>query len=148
MTSSKKRLYTLKILNKLHAAQKRSLLPRLPELKAFVEWAQAPEVQQVRRMIENERRHDEWLVQAADACDGVLLPASPDASTASLHYVDLRCLLPRVIQSVEKLVEVYGQAVQESEAMTAGAAETVARIYHRHQAHLEQLRAMQARLPA
>lgn len=146
MISQQPRKHTLDVLNRLHQAQKHSLLPRLIELKVFVDWALAHEMRLVRRMIEDQARHDEWLAQAAEACDGVLLPASPDPSSASLHYVDLRCLLPRVISSVERLVAAYGQAVQQSDSLTPLAAETVARIYHRNQSQLEQLKAIQARL--
>ncbi len=148
MTSRSDREYTLEVLNSLHAAEKRSLLPRLAELNAFVEWSNAHDMDQVRRMIAESARHDAWLMEAADRCDGTLFPAPPDASTASLHYADLRCLMPRVIGSVQKLVQTYGRAVKESGPLLPQAAEAVARIHNRHQIHLEQLRAIQARLAA
>ncbi|HOA73170.1 MAG TPA: hypothetical protein PL151_06920 [Phycisphaerae bacterium] len=138
--------YTLEVLNNLYVAEKRSLLPRLAELGPFVEWAHAGEMEQVRRMIAEEARHGEWLAEAADRCRGVLECVPPDASTANLHYCGLQALLPRVVASVEKLVETCARALQESSALEPEAAETIARIHHQHQVHLEQLRAIQARL--
>jgi hypothetical protein len=143
---SDRQQYTLEVLDALHVAEKRSLLPRLAELGAFVEWAHAGEMEQVRRMIVEEARHGEWLAAAADRCRGVLACAPADVSTASLHYCGLRALLPRVVASVEHLLETCGRALQESSALEPEAAETIARIHHQHQVHLEQLRAIQARL--
>lgn len=146
MIAQDPRQYTMDVLNKLYTAERRSLLPRLAELDAFVEWACAPEMEQVRRMIAEEAGHIAWLAEAADCCDAVLYPASPDASTASLHYADLRCLLPRIIDSVEHLAQLYGRTVQESATLLPAVAETVARIHQRHQTHLGQLRKIQQRL--
>lgn len=140
------RQHTMDVLNELYAAERRSLLPRLAELDAFVEWACAPEMEQVRRMMAEETAHVSWLAEAADCCDAVLFPAPPDASTASLHYADLRCLLPRVIDSVERLAQIYGRAAHDSAGLVPEVAETVSRIHHQHQTHLEQLRSIQQRL--
>jgi hypothetical protein len=138
--------HTLDVLARLHAAERRSLLPRLAELNAFVEWAFAPEMDQVRRMVAEESRHESWLMDAAAACGGALFPASADVGTANLHYLDIRMLLPRVIAAVDALVQLYGQALNDSANLDPASVEVLSRIRNRHQAHLEQLRAMQQRL--
>lgn len=146
MTAHADPAHTLDVINKLYAAEKRSLLPRLAELAAFVDWADAREMEKVRRMIADETRHQIWLAEAADRCRGVLLCAPPDAGTANLHYCELRALLPLVIGNIGKLVDAYAGALQESAGLMPDAIETIARIHSRHLTHLEQLRNLQPRL--
>jgi len=111
-----------------------------------VEWAFALEMEQVRRMIADQACHESWLIDAADRCGGVLLPAPVDAGTANLHYLDLRVLLPRVIESVEQLVRTYDRALAESGALSPHGSEIISRIQRNHQEHLQQLKSIHARL--
>lgn len=146
MISVDRQAYTLDVLNKLYAAEKRSLLPRLAEMGVFVQWAKAHELEQVRRMTAEHARHCEWLDDAAQSAGGSLDPACADVATANLHYCDLRLLLPRVIRNVHALIEHYGQVMKERAALVSQAAEVVARIYNRHQVHLDQLEQLKTRL--
>ncbi len=138
--------YTLDQLNRLYAAEKRSLFPRLMEMGVFVQWARAHEMDQVRRMTAEQALAAGWLAEAAAQAGGALDPACADVHTANLHYCSLRSLLPAVLASVEQLVAIYAEAMTHRAGLTTEAAQTVARIYNRHQVQLEQLKAMQARL--
>ena len=148
MTSQERQKQTIDSLNSLYAAETKSLLPRLGEMGVFVQWAQAHEMDLVRRMTAEEARHVEWLAEAAEKADGALAPACADVHTANLHYCDLRVLLPMVIANVQMLVDLYGQALKERASLTDQAADTITRIYNRHQVHIEQLRSIQARFAA
>ncbi|MBI4578204.1 MAG: hypothetical protein HY718_00785 [Planctomycetes bacterium] len=146
MTPQNQRDDTLDVLNKLYAAEKRSLLPRLAEMGVFAQWALAHEMEQVRRMAADQALHEAWLLEAAEACGGALRPACADVTTANLHYLDLQTLLPRVVAGVEHLVQLYDRTMREANSLLPEAAETVARIYNRHQAHIEQLRGLCTRM--
>ncbi|GMV97564.1 MAG: hypothetical protein AMXMBFR83_19220 [Phycisphaerae bacterium] len=140
------RLQTIEVLNRLHAAERRSLLPRLPETAAFVSWSSAAELEMVEKMVAEEGEHLAWLSEALDEAGGALYPAGPDIHTGHLHYLDLRVIMPEVIRSLEGLVRAYQDAAKVP--MTPRAAEVVNRILRRHQAHLERLRALETRAPA
>jgi hypothetical protein len=148
MNAQDRQSFTLDVLNQLRTAERRSLLPRLAELDVFIQEALAHELDQVRRMIAEQAKHDAWLLEAAERCDVSLSPASADVHTANLHYLDLGSLLPRVIACTNVLVQIYGQAQAGADDLLPPAAEAIARMHNRHQIHLEQLREIQARLQA
>ena len=146
MNVQERQSFTLDVLNQLRSAERKSLLPRLPELDSFIQGTLAHELEQIRRMIAEQAKHDAWLQEAADRCDVSLSPACADVHTANLHYLDLVSLLPRVIACTDVLVQIYGQAQAAAADLLPPAAEAIARINNRHQVHLEQLREIQARL--
>lgn len=139
--------HSIEVLNHLYAAERRSLLPRLAEVRAFVSLAHAGEIEQVRRMIDEEARHVQRLLEAAEACGGSLGPASADVHTAHLHYLDLSMLMPLVLASLESLVQTCAQALGDP-SLAPKVAETVARIGNQHQVHVEQLRQIAAHVHA
>jgi len=134
---------TIDILNQLYAAECRSLLPWLAKTGVFVSWATAADVAVLRQMVEEEREHLAWLVEALDRCHGTLYPVGPDPHTGHLNYLDLQTLLPRVVHSVETLIKVYQEAGRQP--LADAAIEIVNRILQRHQRHLEQLKKLQDR---
>jgi len=134
---------TLEVLNRLYAAERRSLLPRLAETGAFVSWASAGDAALVRTMVAQEQEHFAWLAEAADRCGGALYPVSLDVHTGHLHYLDVKALLPLVVRSIEDLVAAYQQAGKQSIAIEA--ADVLFRILARHTEHLEQLRKLHER---
>ncbi len=134
---------TVDVLNRLYAAECRSLLARLVETGAFVSWASAGDMALMQQMVEEEREHRAWLVEAMDRCCGVLYPAGPDMRTGHLHYLDLHALMPQVAASLEGLIRLYQEAAGQPLAKPAG--EVINRILQRHQRHLEQLRGVQDR---
>ena len=137
---------TLEVLNKLYAAERRSLLPRLAETGAFVSWASTGDMALVKKMIAQEDEHMAWLAEAAEKCGGALYPASPDVHTGHLHYLDLHAIMPLVVRSVEELVRVYKEAGEQP--LTLDAADALFRILARHTQHLEQLRQLHDRAAA
>jgi hypothetical protein len=134
---------TVETLNRLFAAERRSLLPRLAEAEAFFSWASAADVALLQRMIAEERDHLAWLAEALDRCCGALYPAGADVHTGHLHYLDLHAMLPQVIRGLESLVAVYLEAGKQP--LIPPAAEVVNRILQNHQKHLAELRKLQAR---
>lgn len=146
MNSQDQQAHTLDVLNRLRTAERRSLLPRLVEMDIFVQGALGHEMDQVRRMVVEQARHEAWLIEAAETCDGALFPAAADVHTASLHFLDLNSLLPRVLSSTDAIVQLYGQALADAANLMPAAIEAITRIHNRHQVHLQQLREIQARL--
>jgi hypothetical protein len=130
---------TIETLNQLYAAEQRSLLPRLAEMGVFVEWADARQMEAVRRMINDGMRHQLWLTEAIDAAGGAVYPSSADPASAGLHYTDLRVLLPKVVENVRGLIDVYELALQSDRPLTSEAATAVTRILNSHRAHLAEL---------
>jgi hypothetical protein len=134
---------TLEVLNRLFAAERRSLLPRLAETGAFVTWASAADMILVQQMVAQEEEHLGWLAEAAEQCCGALYPASLDVHTGHLHYLDLHAMMPLVMRSIEELVRLYKQAGEQP--LTLEAADAIYRILARHTQHLDQLRQLQDR---
>jgi hypothetical protein len=137
---------TLEVLNRLYAAERRSLLPRLAETGAFVTWASAGDMDLVKKMIAQEEEHFGWLAEAAERCDGALYPAGPDVHTGHLHYLDLHAMMPLVVRNIEAMVRTYKEAGEQP--LTLDAADAVFRILSRHSRHLEQLRQLHDRAAA
>jgi uncharacterized protein YciI len=137
---------TLEVINRLYAAERRSMLPRLAETGAFVSWASTGDQAAVQKMTAQEEEHLAWLAEAAEQCGGSLHPAGPDARTGHLHYLDLNTMLPLVVRSIEELVRVYKEAGELP--LTLDAADALFRILSRHTQHLEQLRQLHERATA
>lgn len=134
---------SIRILNRLFAAEQRSFLPRLAESGAFVSWASAGELHVVQQMIADEREHLAWLVEAIEVCRGAVFPTGGNIHTGHLHYLDLHALLPEIIRHLRELTALYQDAGKQP--LSPPAAEVVNRISRRHQAHLEQLREFEGR---
>ncbi len=137
MTDAERR--SIEVLNTLYAAEKRSLLPRLPELFNFVTWVSADQFELIKRIVADQREHEAWLFDAIERCDGAVYPTGADLTTANLHYLDLSAVMPRVVASVESLARLYKDAEAVAAQLTPLAAETLRRIARRHERHLEQL---------
>lgn len=127
------------VLNDLLAAESANLLPRLAESSAFVSWASADDVEGVNRMAAEEREHVEWLVEQILDLRGSPGPRIGSIDAASLHYVELHRLLPRVEHGEAALLRRY-EAAAGLLAAAPPAAALVARIAARHRDHLQQLR--------
>ena len=98
------------ILNQLLAAEARTLVPRLAEAGAFVSWASADEQALLQRVIADEREHQAALVDCILSADGVPAPVTADLDTASLHFLDLHALVPRILADKQRLVGLYRAA--------------------------------------
>ena len=128
-------------LDRLSHAEQRSMLPRLRESVVFVSWASADEADAVAGMIEQEREHVAWLVDMIVSLGESPTPCTADVHTTSIHYVELSCVMPRVIQSKRNSIAFYernGAAVSTNTEASA----LVARITERHKSHLAHLNDM------
>jgi hypothetical protein len=130
---------TVQSLNDLLAAHKRSLLLRLTDVAPFVSSVDAELAQTVRQMTREEAEHLDWLVAAIVERDGSPASALPDPRTASVHYVDLHYLLPRIVPDKRRLLTACKAAAKRT--TDASAAGLMNRIAVRHQRHLEKLAA-------
>lgn len=138
--------YTVDVLNRLYAAERRNLLARLMEIGVFASWALAEELEEVRGMIAESARHESWLMEAIEDAGGAVLPAGADVHSGNLHYLALPALMPRVLDRYEEIVRLYREALKEPARLTPKAFEVVSRIAHRHQQYLERLGQIDARL--
>ncbi len=136
------------LLEELYTAERGHLLLRVPEIAAYADRRQAVHLRTVRQMAREAREHLDWLAEAAEACGAGLPPAPAQAGTGHLHYLELRTLLPRLIEGTSRLLQRY----RECAAITAGGDqqvdEVLTRIAGRHQVHLDTLTGIQAELQA
>ncbi len=130
---------SLDVLNRLYAAETRSLLARVAQMSNFVPPASLAEFESVRRMSAEVREHQALLAEAIEQCGGGVLPAGVDVTTANLHYLTLSAIMPRVVADVEQLVRLYTDAAGAGSALMPQAARVINRIRRRHEANLGQL---------
>lgn len=128
-------------LNDLLELERGGLAWRLSEVESFVDPTDAAAANVFEQIIADEREHERRLAEAIVRLGGVPRPATPDMSSAGLHYLGARHLLPLLIEEKRRRVGAYGQTASEvsSYGETAG---TVSEILSRHQAHLERLEAL------
>jgi len=117
------------------------MLPRLGESVLFVSRASANDAEAVAGMIEQEREHVAWLVEMMADLGESPTPCTADVHTTSMHYVELTCVMPRVIQSKRNSIAFYEQNAA-AVSTSAEASALVARITERHKSHLAQLNEM------
>jgi rubrerythrin len=128
---------TINVLNELLAAHKRSLLLRVMETSPFVSSADAALADTLRHIIAEEAEHADWLVEAVVEREGSPVSAIPDPRTASVHYVDLRYLLARIVQDERRILRACEAAAERIE--DPAARELITRIAERHRRHLDAL---------
>lgn len=126
------------LLNDLLQHEARSLLPRLRESTVFVSWAAAGEHLIVERMIDEANEHRGWLVEAITRLGGDPLPGLADIKSASIHFLELDFVLPRVVESHRSLLAAYEAAASEASSHSV-ASEVVLRTIERHRKHGKQL---------
>ena len=127
-------------LNALRRKEAASLLFRLAESTVFVPPKSAGGHAMVQRIIEEEAEHRRWLDQTILELGGNLIPCRADITSADVHYVEWRALVPRVVADQRRLAAAYEAAASEVAGWPA--AEIVARIAARHRDHAGQLERM------
>lgn len=132
------------LLNDLLQHEERSLLPRLRESMVFVSWACAGELQAVERMIDEENEHRRWLVEAITRLGGDPLPGLADIRSASIHFLELDFVLPRVVESHRSLLAAYEAAGSQTSSNPV-VSEVVSGIIERHRKHGDQLAQLASR---
>jgi rubrerythrin len=128
-------------LNDLLGLERGGLGWRLSEVESFVDPTDAAAANVFKRIIADERTHEGRLAAEIVRLGGVPRPTTPDMSSAGLHYLGARYLLPLLIEEKHRRVAAYQQATSDVSS-DGGAAGTVAEILSRHQAHLKQLESL------
>ncbi len=121
------------------------LLGRLDQLHPFVEWADAVAIPVFRRIVADEGLARRRLTEAIEAEGGVPRPPRPDLSSARVHYLDVRYLLPLLIDEQRRRVAAY-EAVAGRIPSDRPSAPIVSALLAQHRAHLEQLETLAQRL--
>jgi len=143
-------------LNDLLGMELRGLLGRLDEVHSFVEPEAVAALPVFEQILADERDHRRRLTEAVAELGGVPRPRTIEMTTARVHYLGARYLLPLLIAEKRKRVAAYEQAAAEISSLPAPGvggqsgqsrvAALVGGILARHQAHLEQLEALAARM--
>jgi len=135
-------------LNDLLVVEGQGLLGRLHELHPFIDLSDAAAAGVLRQVADRQQEHLRALAETILRLDGVPRPRQPDMSTARVHYLSLRYLLPYLVGDLRRRIDAYGRAATELAGQPL-AAETVGRILAEHQADLERLEALaQSSAPA
>lgn len=98
---------TLDALADCYEAECRSLIGHLPHSSPFVSWLAVPEQAVVRRIVDDEARHERELVDLMLELDGFPPPAIRGTETGAIAYLDIRALLPRIIADKRRLLAAY-----------------------------------------
>ena len=112
----------IEVLCELHTLQGRCLASRLVESTAFVCGSAVEEMTLVRRLADDAGKHATELAARIIEFDGVPPMPSRDVTSAELHFLDLRAVLPRLLADGEALEGAYADAAQRlaDEPETAG----------------------------
>lgn len=130
---------TIDVLNELLALEQHSLAPRLLESTAFADSASSSDLANVHRIAQASRDHGEWLANMIISLGGVPGFASGDLSTADIHYLDVRCSMPRFIADRESMIRKYELAATRI-GDEPRVSDLIQRILQRHRQELDLLR--------
>lgn len=87
-----------------YQAECRSLVLHVAVSRPFVSWLGVEEKGIIRRMAEDESRHQQELVEAIVARNGGVPPASAATDAATVHYLDVQYLMPLVVADKRRLI--------------------------------------------
>ncbi len=127
------------ILNELLVLEERGLPARVLESTVFVSQVSVEDSTMVSRMADAQREHCAWLSAAIVESGGVPGPRTANATSADLHFQDIRCLMPRLAADRQAIVAKYALAV-ESLAALPEVAGLISRIQARHRDELATLK--------
>ncbi|MHC4697452.1 MAG: hypothetical protein ACYTFA_11980 [Planctomycetota bacterium] len=120
------------ILRELLVAEQGSLAPRLLESTVFVSDLAVDDLNAIKDMARAGEEHSAWLTELILSLGGAPVLREGDMTTADLHYQAVQCVLPRLVQDRESLVEHYTR-VSDRVSEEPRATDLVARILSRHQ---------------
>lgn len=138
-------LHTIDVLNRLYARHRRSLLPRLREMHHFISRASAADVGRVSRLVTEFAEDEAWLARAIVEAGGGVYPSGADIRTSSLHYLDLRSVLPLVERDLRALLSEFEQA-QSDPYLTNGGREVIAQVGARLRRQFDEFAGMRTRI--
>ena len=121
-----------------YEAECRSLIGHLPNSSPFISWLAVSEQAVVRRIVDDEARHERELVDLMLELDGFPPPAIRGTETGAIAYLDLIALLPRIIADKRRLLAAY-EANAPRLAADKRASSLIARILDDERRHLADL---------
>jgi hypothetical protein len=127
-------------LRRLVAVEQGSIIPHLVESAPFVSWAGADEALVTQDVVREQLEHVEWLTDVLLDAGGVPPPRKPAMSLASIHYVDVESLIPRILDEKRRIITTY-EANVPSLSVSPEATAVAARCLERHRRHLERIEA-------
>jgi len=130
----------LSMLDELLALEQRQLAVRLGESAVFVARKSLDRRGVIPRLCEQADRNAELLVHTMGLLGGSPGPRVGDLSSAGLHFQELSCVLPALVDDLAALVKAYRVAA-ERVSIHPRAADVVGRILQGHQAELDTLSA-------
>ncbi len=95
------------ILNELLALEQRSIVSRLVESNVFVARTAVEELFALRRLAQWNREHCQKLSQLILDLGGLPGPRGYESSSADLHYLGLRHVLPRIEADLQQIIRRY-----------------------------------------
>ncbi len=130
---------TLNALNRLLAAEAGSLIARLAAASPYTPLLAADDRRELDLMQRDLESHKRDIIDLIYDLRGVPVFPPPDPRVGGFHYVDLRRLMPFVLDNVRQLIGVYekagGTGHRETDALIARHLAN----YRRHLATLEKL---------
>jgi len=130
----------LALLDELLVLEQRQLAVRLSESAVFISRKSLDQQGVIQRLCEQADRNAELLVHTMGILGGSPGPRVGDLSTASLHFQELSCVLPALIDDLAQLAKAYRVAAERA-SIHPRAAAVVGRILQGHQAELDALSA-------
>lgn len=135
---------TIEILNELLAAETAGLIARLRTASPFVDWTGTEENEVVGRILRDQARNAEILTQEILRLEGAPEPSLPDTTTADLHYLDLAFLLPKILDSQRKIVDLYQSALAELSGEHLATTRCISDLLAEHRRYLSELEALRS----
>ncbi len=134
------RRQVIEILNELLRQERGSLVSHLLSSTLFVSGGTTGQDDVLRTLVAEIKEHESWLAEAISSLHGGVAPPGGDVRSAELHYQEVHCVLPLVIENEGRIIRRYDAALK----LLAGeptAAAVASRILSRHRRHMAQLTA-------
>ncbi|GEM_PF-787344 len=132
-------------LNDLLNLEYAGLLGRLDQIHPFVEWADAVAVPVFRQIVADEEHARRRLTEAIEAEGGTPRPPRPDPTSARVHYLDVRYILPLLLDEQRRRIAAYEAAAGQIPS-DRPSAPVVSELLQQHRSHLDRLEALVERL--
>ncbi len=124
------------VLNRLLQAEYHSLVPRLAEVRPFVDWDDAELRALVERLTADAETHIRDIAEAIIQLRGAPVTPRRCIMSTGMHYIQLEIIIPDVIADIRKMIDTYKAVGQTG---NADADTLIANILADHKQHLADL---------